>query len=524
MRFEYDCSYSQSSSKKRRVAEDSRNGPDSFTSLRTHRTPRTPRTQSSLLSPSGERASTSIYHNATRSLEANSGAAFLRRLALRLDPKDAPRLHTFAWNAFLGERRTSHPPTSQSITALLSQAEMEALMGVYLQKLDPIYGFIDRRAIQDQIKSRWTFPSEGQMQDAVLLGIAAIGCLYSKIEPTKLEADLVESARLILEQSISDIPTVTSITAWILRVSYMRIADTHHKAWMASCILMHMVEAAGLHFEPSNQSILPSSEDVDLDLRRRLVTVSQHLNIWMSFDMGRSRVTLCNAAVAMPSPRPGDYTIELMELLPFSAELDPDRAHCASDLEAALSAVINRTHTKPPSVLAQCNLALCLCRRLQSLYASFSGKILEQMLALAETGIQAAQAILDDRAPWHHMANVPFQVVCLLLAIDNHESLSRLEHAMQCLSNVAQVYNTNATREAMQTASLLVLLHKKRKEKSTAALGDILASFPVIQPGELVDEPALEISDNMQWLDDLADDSNLPFFDLNQFLVPAFLR
>lgn len=37
------------------------------------------------------------------SLEANSGAAFVRKLGLRIDPARAPRLHLFAWN--VGERR-----------------------------------------------------------------------------------------------------------------------------------------------------------------------------------------------------------------------------------------------------------------------------------------------------------------------------------------------------------------------------------------------------------------------------------
>lgn len=69
---------------------------------------------------------------------------------------------------------------------------------------------------------------------------------------------------------------------------------------------------------------------------------------------------------------------------------------------------------------------------------------------------------------------MPFQIVCLLLAVDNNASLSRLKDAMQCLSNVAQVYNTEATQEALKTASLLILLHKRWKEKCASALGEIL--------------------------------------------------
>ncbi|KAK7398587.1 multidrug resistance protein [Neonectria punicea] len=293
-------------------------------------------------------------------------------------------------------------------------------------------------------------------------------------------------------------------------------------AWMASCILMHMVEAAGLHCEPSSGSVLPAAEDIDSELRRRLVAVAQHLNIWMSFDMGRSRVALCNATVIMPSARPGDQTVELMELLPYSAALDPEKEPNISELESALSAVLNRVHTSPPSTMAQCNLALCLCRRLQSMNTSMTGTVLDQMLSLTSEGIQAAQAILDARAPWHHMANVPLQIVCVLLAIDASSTMSQLRDVMQCLSNVAAVYATDATQEALKTASLLIRLHQRWKEKCASDLGDILKPYPMVRLHDVKNDPSVEQLENVMWLDALTGDlSHLEYADLDQLLVPG---
>ncbi|KAI5460582.1 hypothetical protein BGZ63DRAFT_488517 [Mariannaea sp. PMI_226] len=506
VRFEYDCSYERTPSHKRRKENGVNPG-------------------SATAGPASKSASASAT-TSLRSLEANSGAAFLRKLALRLDPKNAPRMDSFAWNAFLGSRKTAQTPTSRLITDMLSPNDMRSLAAVYFKKVHPIYGFIDRAHIEQQIEIRWATTIDGQMDEAVLCGIAALGCLFSQVEPSIVESDLVESARFRLEQSISDTPTAASITAWVLRVVYLRAAETHHMAWMASCILMHMVEAAGLHSEPSNESVLPLPlEQIDPEIRRRLLAVSQHLNIWTSFDMGRSRVLLCNATTIRPSPQEGDLTDEVMDLLPFSAELDPAKSHDASELECALLSILKRVHSSPPSILAQCNLTLCLCRRLQSMNACFTGTILEQILALTSKGIQAAQAILDDRAPWHHMANVPFQIVCVLLAMDTVQSIAQLKDAMQCLSNVAAVYNTEATREAMNTASLLILLHQRWKEKCAADLSSLLKLYPVVSHQDTPNEAPSQQPDDMRWLNNLAIDiSSLNYTDFNRILFPEMLQ
>ncbi|CEI41118.1 unnamed protein product [Fusarium venenatum] len=507
VRFEYDCTYNykqNNANKRRKILEQDKEAPLPSPPVQVDKDPR-----SHITSP-----------HQLQSLEANSGAAFFRRLALRLDPKNAPRMHTFSWNAFLGARRTSQAPVSRPITEMLSQEGMESLSDIYFEKLDHIYGFIDRDWISRIIQNRWSGLMYDQSEDAVLCGIAAIACLFSQVEPLPLELDLIESARFILEQNMSDTPSVTGVTGWLLRVIYLRTAETPHMAWMASSILMHMLEAAGLHCEPSEESVFQVAEEkVDSELRRRLFAVSVHLNIWISFDMGRSRTMLCNSTLEMPSTREGDYTPELMELLPYSTDLDPHKTHDAAELEASLSVVLNRVHSVPPSVMAQCNLTLCLCRRLQSMNTSFTGKTLEQILSITQKGIEAAQAIIDARAPWHQMANVPFQIICLLLAIDTRESLAQLNDAMQCLNNIATVYNTNATKEALNTASLLILMQQRRKEKCASDLSNIVKSFPIIPLSETQIEAPLQQVDDMRWFNNLAGElSGFDYSDLDKFL------
>ncbi|KAF4990014.1 hypothetical protein FGRMN_8741 [Fusarium graminum] len=514
VRFEYDCTYKRTPANKKKKNLDG----DQVAVLPSH-TVNSDKDKDGR--PSRSDHVTSPRH--LQSMEANSGAAFLRRLALRLDPKNAPRMHTFSWNAFLGARKTEQVPVSRPITELLSQQDMEGLNAVYFEKVDQIYGFIDRDGISRLIQERWTGLAYDQSQDAVLCGIAALACLFSQVEPLPVELDLIESARVILEQKMSDNPTSTSVTGWLLRAVYLRTVGTSSAAWMASSILMHMLEAAGLHCEPPHESVLPVTEEkVDPELRRRLFAIAEHLNIWISFDMGRSRTILWNSTLAIPAAREGDHTAELMQLLPYSTDLDPNKTQDVSELESSLSAVLSRVHSVPPSTLAQCNLALCLCRRLQSLNAPFSEKILDQILSITLKGIEAAQAILDARSPWHHMANVPFQIICVLLAIDTTESLAQLENAMQCLSNVAAVYKTNATKEALNTASLLILMKQRLKRKCASKLNDVLKKYPILPPSEVQDEAPPQEMDDMRWLNNLAGDlSTFDYSDLDRFLFPT---
>ncbi|KAH8657888.1 protein RDR1 [Xylariales sp. PMI_506] len=468
-----------------------------------------------------------------RSLEANSGAAFVRRLALGIDPKNAPRMHLFAWNAFLDARQAVGTPTARPIREILTQEDMLTLRDVYFKKIDQCYGFIDRAELDRHIESRWaTRSSSDYTYDAVLCGVAALGCLFSHIQPLQMELDLMESARTLLERALYTTPSATIVTAWVLRVSYLRMAGTPHAAWMASGILVHLVESAGLHYEPviEGSSILQtSSEGVDPEIRRQLFGLAQHLNIWISFDLGRSRVALPNATTILPSPRRGNCTLALLELLPYSALLDPDRAPNAAELQDALITVAARTHVEPPSVLAQCNLTLCIYRRLRSLNVAFDESLLAQVLEVARRGVRAARRMVEDGTPWHHMANVPFQVVCVLLAIDTPASLAQLGAAVDCLHAIAATYHTEATQEALRTASLLIQLHRRRKEKSVAELSDMLKLYPASNAA-LPAAPSAEGSSanppdklDMGYLDSLmAEIPSLEDFDLDQLLSQGF--
>ncbi|KAJ6079607.1 hypothetical protein N7467_009360 [Penicillium canescens] len=464
-------------------------------------------------------------HGLVRRLEANSGAAFVRKMGLKIDPAKAPKLSLFGWN--IGTRSLSSGfggvNTALSITEITSLEHMRSLAQVYFDKVDPCYGFIDQSQFFERLESRWQSPSVSELYDSVLGGVAAIGCLFSQRNMTITELHLSGAARSILEMHVlSGVPSVDLLTGWTLRAIYMRMTDLPHSTWIASSRLMHLIEAAGFHLE-STDSVFPSSRGTaqcNPDIRRRLFGVAQHLNMWTSFDLGLSRVSFQKNDLPLPpSTRPGDYTNEILGLLSISASLDPGKPkEDDTDLEVTLSEVLDRVHKEPPSTMAQCNLVLCILRRIHTQNLDISSSLAERVLALLKKGLGCSRTMVMNCSPWHQMANVPFHITCVLLVMDTRSSLAMLSEAMQTLKLVASTYDTETMREAWSAARLFVMLHQQRRKDDIAIFNEALnmeQQDTPVGPSPQNNPSAEEYS----WLGALvADLPGLERVDLDQFL------
>ncbi|CAG8926041.1 unnamed protein product [Penicillium salamii] len=459
-----------------------------------------------------------------RRLEANSGAAFVRKMGLKIDPAKAPKLSLFGWN--IGKRHLSSQLGSVSpaltITDITSLEHMKSLAQVYFDKVHPCYGFIDRSEFFERLTARWQSSSANELYDSVLGGVAAIGCLFSQRNMTMTEMHLVGSACSTLEMHVlSGTPPADLLTGWTLRVIYMRMTDSPHATWMASSRLMHLVEAAGFHLE-STDSVFPRSctTGCNSDTRRRLFGVAQHLNMWTSYDLGLSRVSFQKNDLPLPvSVKPGDFTHEVLGLLPVSASLDPGNSkENEVDLEATLSNTLDGVHNEAPSIMAQCNLTLCILRRIHTQNLDIPSHLAERVLTLLEKALNCSRAMILNCTPWHQLANVPFQITCVLLVMDTRPSLSMLPEAMQTLKLVASTYDTDSMREAWSAARLLVMLHQQRRKDDIAIFNQSLDLEPQeiplgISPQE---NPSAE---EYSWLGALvADLPGLQKVDLDQFL------
>jgi hypothetical protein len=453
-------------------------------------------------------------------LEANSGAAFVRKLGLRIDPTKAPKLDLFGWN--IGARRLSSPLSTGSVLPVIEITSLEhikSLAQVYFDKVDPCYGFIDHHQFFERLDIRWASPLLPSIYDSVLSGVAAIGCLFSQRNATITELHLVRTACSSLDNhSISGPPSVDFLTGWALRSIYLRMTDSPHSTWMSSSTLMHLVEAAGLH--PDSPSVLLPNANYDPDLQKRLVGVAHHLNAWTSFDLGLSRVSFHKDDLPLlPSPKPGDYTTEILGLLSVAVYLDPARATDGTDLISTLSKVLDRTYTQAPSVLAQCNLVLCIIRRIHAQNIDTSSDLAEKVLALFKRGLGCARSMVMECSPWHQVANVPFHVICVLLVMDTRSSLALLPDAMQTLSLVASTYDTETMREAYSAACLLILLHQQRRKADIAVFGEAL-NFQLQERQTARSSQLTSSADEYGWLGALvADLPGLERDDLDQFLL-----
>ncbi|KAJ6007691.1 hypothetical protein N7540_011667 [Penicillium herquei] len=606
-----DCHYS-TAPRKRRTRPSSAYGA-SLPSVEPQRLPdRLPDSVLTSENVSGSVISPNAFNRAdysrgvSHSLEANSGAAFVRKLGLRIDPARAPRLHLFAWN--VGERAVSDildipiDPNSlpASITMLLSHEEMNRLTTIYFEKVDPCYPFLDRESIFPRIAERWARSDiSEQPHDAVLYGIAAFGYLFSHRKILPRERLSIIAAHKILQKSVlgSDVPSIDTIAGWVLHAAYLRMTASPHAAWMASCTLMHLIEAAGLHLEltgsetssplrgsspqpnhPQHNDRTSLEKSHGPDTRQRLFGMARHLNTWISFDLGRSRVVLPGTTTqtiprstsnamstgATTIPVTNTHTnsnqettrASLFHLLPLSESLDPTTSSHQSlqDLEASLTCVLDLHYSEPSLILVQSNLALCIYRRIRALNAhALLPAHLDRVLGLAGRGLRAARNMAAATCPWHQVANVPFQVVSTLLAIDSRPALALLPEAMETLREVSGVYDTAVMREAYSTAYLLVALHQRKKEDDTRALADVLRAnaaaaqqhnqhqmeerdaskredtvMPQAQRSEgqtqgrdlQMQQETVPVDEEFSWLGDLVIDiPSLQNFDIDQFLM-----
>lgn len=482
-------------------------------------------------SPSfGDSGGSDVVHNlainqkgVVRNPAANSGAAFVHKMGLKVDPANAPRLNLFGWN--VGARQLPSglvTGIALPIVEILALEDMTRLAQIYFSKVDPCYGFIDKQRFFERLEARWQPSGRNSTHDAVLAGVAVLGLLFSERTVKVSELHLVESARSILERYDGfTMPSVELVTGWTLRVVYMRMTAAPYLTWLASSTLMHLIEAAGLRQE-SSYDMDPARAKCDIDIRRRLVGVAQHQNMWASYDLGLSRVSL-KIDLSLPiSSRPGDYTAEILGLLPISARLDPEELQDDFNLQWTLVQTLERVHTQPPSVLAQTNLALCILRRLHLLNINTSPAMTNRVLNLFRKALQCARNMLTNCCPWQHVANVPFHIITILLEMDTYASLALLPEAMQTIKLVARTYNTTTMREAYATARLLIYLYQQRRDRDARLLGNVLDADLIPNGTAMPNSHTPHHSPNfegMPLLEELiADMPNLQGFDFDQFL------
>jgi hypothetical protein len=332
-----------------------------------------------------------------------------------------------------------------------------------------------------------------------------------------METQLVQAARSVLDSIDPSVPPSAEVlTGWTLRVVYLRLTDTPYATWMASCTLMHLNEASGIH--ASSRSILPPSANCSVDIAARLLGVASHLNTWASYDLGLSRVRFQDPHKDIRvSNEPGDHTGQLLALLPFSVTLDPSFTEGDEDMTSQLAQLLEKKNETPVLVMAQSNVALCMLRRIHSQNLVISNHLTARVLGQLRLAFGAARAMVDDCAPWHQVINVPFQALCILLTLDTSQSLDLVPEAMQTIKLVESAWNTDVTREAYATATWLVTLYRQRRDDDLKVFDRALSS-PYNEASEASSQHGAPTAEESSWLNALvADLPGLQDIDIDAF-------
>lgn len=411
-----------------------------------------------------------------KSMEANSGIAFTRLLGKRLDPTSGPKLFTFGWN--LGSA-TFVPPKLPPVTDYLSGEQMLGLARLYFENVNPLYGILDEGRVMEDVQLRWTQPEKCRTSDHLFAGIAVGGTLFSDGSLDHRIPPLVALQKRALETSLHQMPCLEDVQSWLVRSLYMRATDHPHAVHMASCTVLHLVEALGLHQEAGDCAMHPDTDErkesemrEHAELRRRTFWVARLLNTWVSFEYGRTRVQIRGITAELPTPREGDYTADYVNLYSLSCILDPERSE--NKWEDFLLQLENYEARHDALELSRCNLAMCGYRRLRLASPVISNETINRVIGIGLCGLAAARRMTERSKPWWHAANVPFQVICVLLAMDVKESLKHVSEALRVLEQVSDRFRTIAVKEALKTARFLVRLSKKRKDEDSDVLGQSL--------------------------------------------------
>ncbi|CAI4065350.1 hypothetical protein SUVZ_08G3960 [Saccharomyces uvarum] len=399
----------------------------------------------------------------------HSAVAFPRSLGLELRSTNPPRLHCFAWHC--GIRPEEKPSFHAPLSDLVTKEEYYRISKVYFSVVHPIFDIVDPEQLGKNVEKYWNGDAETSEYSAVIAGVIALGSFFLGSLGHPREMDIIQYAKGILDDpTFSRIPSVEQISAWVLRTIYLRATARPHVAWLASCLTIHLSEAIGLHHEIDREDLaltnnVPLKRTTEVsEHTRRLFWSAWSINTILSYDYGRSSVTLNRITCKPVKETDGNYSVNLVAL----AQLIPQESVNANvaQLLQALAAVHESPDAHPFLSLTKADICLSFYRRLRLLNHILDKTVVSQIIDIGNTALAAAYALVKIDQAWWNVLSTSFQYVCVLLAIDTPESLSHVAAAMRTLDNITQVLGTHIAFEAQKTAKLLLedSVKKKRQE------------------------------------------------------------
>ena len=500
-RFQHDCQYQQQKIASRRnvvwSGGDASVGSIAANEATTRATKNNPRENESM-------DQSILDPEKGRYFDASSAIAFPRLIGIQLGADKAPRLHSFAWNLGI---RTEPLPNTPDITRFISLDDVHIYSNDYFTVVHTAFDFLDQQEFIRRASLRWKgSPTEDTLNfDAVICGVVALGYFVSRKIDNGIEAAVASFAKDRLESvALVKPPTVDLITAWILRAIYLRATSRPHASWMASNVVMHLIEASGIQRDISSVALIyPSSKGTNIDqaqslYRRKVFWIGRAINAIFSYEYSRPRIIINKISCARVDTIVKSATSDLLQL----ADLIPENSQTCDEAvdiartKSMLESLSVFTTAETPVSLFCADLAFAAYRHLRPMrnfitsITSFADPTISHLLSI---GSEALKAIHDQLSkpsppsphstdvssvtPWWSLVSIPFHFILILLSLDTPESLSQVSRALHTLQVVATVFDTHLTREAVQNATMLIRLAQSRKERDVKALREALSGI-----------------------------------------------
>ncbi|OAQ98269.1 hypothetical protein LLEC1_08093 [Akanthomyces lecanii] len=354
---------------------------------------------------------------------------------------------------------------------------------------------------------------------AVAAGVAALGSFLSASRHPQ-ETELVRYAKAILDDPVTmRALTVDHVVASGLRVFYLRATTRPNNAWIASCTVLHLCEAVGLHREEIivKTAAMPGAQAKGHteDQLRRIFWIAYAGNKIMSYEYDRSSVSFNAVTCGEVSRKAGsvaDQFISLGKMLPgpnssFQPEYEAQTP--TAELCERLRTLDKLHFAHPFMVATKADLTFCFYRRIYQLKMGIPDDIIQLVINSGNAAIvAAAQLASQGRMFWNVIGSV-FQYTCVLLAMDTPASNAHVSRAFESLGNLVHAADTGLTREALSMARRLLSLSTAKKRQELEMLEAVEASYQDSPPQP---EPPAGPSEELAW-----------DMDWDQFLVEPYL-
>ncbi|KAH7141691.1 C6 zinc finger domain protein [Dactylonectria macrodidyma] len=452
---------------------------------------------------------------------ASAAMAFPHILGGVLGSHSPSKMHSLAYN--FGIRPEEASNAHVLLGTLISEDDLGFFSGVYFSALAPIGDLLDSRIYAQRCRDYYHGSGSTMIAfGAVAAGVAALGsflCPTPNRHPR--EPDLVQYAKAILDDPASmRMLGIDHIVAWAMRVFYLRATSSPNNAWIASCTMMHLCEAVGLHEEENIKKMASVAGAAvvghDADRLRRIFWISWAGHNLLSYEYDRSAVRFRAVTCQAITPTSGsvaDQFVQVAQIIP--APNSPFRLECQhptprEELFERLRALGKLHFTHPFLVVTKADLAFCFYRRIYQLKLGISDDIIKLVIDSGNAAVDAAQQLANQgRLFWNVIGSV-FQYACVLLAIDTPAASVHIAAAFKGLESLVKAADTGLTREALSMARHLLSLNTAKKRKELAQLEAVEAGYQSfhVQP----DSDANTAVPDMGW-----------GIDWEQFLVEPYL-